>query len=64
MNEIVTKMKQMIVPMALGWILTIWAPVPPQVRGAVGTVVAAVNNGVHAVVNTVTGPQQQQTASR
>lgn len=64
MSEIASKMKQMVVPMALGWILTIWAPVPPQVRGVVGTMVAAVQNGAHAVMTTVTGPQQEQTASR
>ena len=64
MSEIASKLKQMIVPMALGWILTIWAPVPSQVRGVVGTMVAAVHNGAHAVMTTVMGPQPQQTASR
>ncbi len=63
MNEIVTKLKQAVVPMALGWVLTIWAPVPTSVRGAVGTLVSAVGNGVHAVVNTMRAPDQQ-TASR
>jgi hypothetical protein len=63
MNDIVQKVKQASGPMALGWILTVWLPVPNIVRSAVTTVASAVVNGAHAVVDTVQAPPQRSEAT-
>ncbi len=59
MKDIIAKLKQSAGPLVLGWILTIWLPVPHQVRHAARTAVNAVLNGARAVVATVQQPQQQ-----
>ncbi|MBI3550594.1 MAG: hypothetical protein HY078_16270 [Elusimicrobia bacterium] len=49
-------MKQAVVPILLGWILTCWLPVPSPLHGAATTAWSAVCNGVHAMVTTISKP--------
>jgi hypothetical protein len=53
MNDIIAKLRQASGPMALGWLLTVWVPVPALVHKTVNTAVTAVSNGVRAMVYTV-----------
>lgn len=46
-------MRPTIMPLLLGWILSVWLPVPSLVRTTVGTAAAAVLNGVHAAAATL-----------
>ena len=53
MKDIILKLRQAAGPLALGWLMTIWMPVPHQLRAVVATTVDAVRNGVSAIVFTM-----------
>ena len=46
-------MRDAIMPVLVGWILSVWLPVPNLVRQAAGTTMRAVENGVRAVAGTL-----------
>lgn len=46
-------MRDAIMPVLLGWMLSVWLPVPGLVRQAAGTAMRAVENGVRAVAVTL-----------
>jgi hypothetical protein len=62
MKDIIVKLRQAAGPLALGWLLTVWVPVPVQVSATVNTAVNAVRNGVHAMLYTVEHKEQDQAA--
>lgn len=46
-------MKPSILPLLLGWVLSVWLPVPELVRATAHTLTLAACNGVSAVVGTI-----------
>lgn len=46
-------MKPSILPLLLGWVLSVWLPVPELVRTTAHTLTSAAFNGVSAVVHTI-----------
>ena len=60
MNDLINKLKQAFPPLVLGWILTVWMPVPEPVRAIVSTAVDAVRNGMNAAVHTMQAPPPGQ----
>ena len=46
-------MRPSILPLLLGWMLSMWVPVPEFVRMTAHTLTAAACNGVAAVVHTI-----------
>lgn len=46
-------MKPSILPILLGWVLSVWLPVPGLIRSTAQTLIAAAFDGVSAVAHTI-----------
>ena len=64
MREVAEALKRSFAPLMLGWVLTVWMPVPAPLRDALDTAVSAVLNGFKAAAVTVEPAQAQNGSAR